>query len=45
MLRDETLKSGSGCPDPQRPPSDERGVMRDSEQAEIQARGSKTSGS
>ena len=44
MLKDEPLKSGSGCPDPQRPPSDESGVMRDSKQVEVGARGSKTSG-
>ena len=45
VLKDEPPKSGSGCPDPWRPPSDERGVMHDGERVEIEGRGSKASGS
>ena len=40
VLKDEPPKSGSGCPDPQRPPSDERGVMHEGKQIEIEGTGS-----
>jgi hypothetical protein len=39
VLKVEPAKSGSGCPDPERPPSDERGVMHDSKRIEIEGRG------
>ena len=39
MLKGRTLKSGSGCPDPSRPPSEERGVMHEGKQIEIEERG------
>jgi hypothetical protein len=41
VLKDEPAKSGSGCPDPWRPPSDERGVMHEGRQIEVEGRGPK----
>ena len=36
MLTDQSLKSGSGCPDPERPPSKERGVMHEGKRFELE---------